>query len=97
MRKKNNQDKNRDYRFAFQCAESFFGLANPYLEKIGADLNGGVMAASKDPGGLISSATNLALALELYLKSLRAGLELSVPETHNLWSLYKTLPNVTVR
>ncbi len=46
----------------------------------------------KEPAGIVSSATNLALALELYLKSIRAGLGLSVPETHNLWGLYKGLP-----
>ena len=88
-----NKEKNRDYRFAFQCAESFFNLAKPYLDKVGADLNGGVMAAAQDPGGLVSAATNLALAIELYLKSLRTCLELSVPETHNLCALYKSLPN----
>ena len=93
MRKKAILDKNRDYRFAFQCADSFFNLAKPYLNKVGNDLNGGVVAASQDPGGLVSAATNLALALELYLKSLRMGLELSIPETHNLWTLYKSLPS----
>ena len=92
MKKKNGQKKNRDFRLAFQCADSFFGLAKPYFDQIGADLNGGVMAASKDPGSLISAATNLTLAIELYLKSLRTSLQLSVPETHNLWSLYKSLP-----
>ena len=87
------EEKNRDFRFAFQCAESFLNLATPYLTKMGVGLNEGPLVAKDDPGGLVCSATNLTFAIELYLKSLRIGLELGVPSTHNLWELYKSLPN----
>ena len=93
MRKKPEQKKNRDFRFAFKCAQSFFDLSKPFLEEVGADLNGGVLVAAQDPGALVSAATNLSLSLELFIKSLRIGLGLSVSDTHNLWALYKSLPN----
>ena len=54
------------------------------------------MAASialKDLGGLIASATILSLSVELYLKSLRMILGMSIPDKHHLWSLYKVLPS----
>ncbi|WP_199930361.1 hypothetical protein [Sedimenticola thiotaurini] len=93
MRKKSEQEKNRDFRFAFKCAQSFFELSKPFLEEVGSDLNGGVLVAAQDPGALVSAATNLSLSLELFIKSLRVGLGLSVPDTHNFWALYKSLPN----
>ena len=34
----------------------------------------------------------LALALELYLKSIKMALGLPVPKTHDLWSLYNSFP-----
>ena len=40
----------------------------------------------------MASATNLTLALELYLKVLRMIMALPVPTIHELWTLYKGLP-----
>ena len=48
--------------------------------------------AAGDIGGLIASATTLALAVELYIKGLRVLTRMPVARTHQLWSLYKQLP-----
>jgi hypothetical protein len=48
--------------------------------------------AIRDLGGLIASATTLSLAVELYLKAHRIIAGISVPETHHLWTLYRSLP-----
>lgn len=44
-------------------------------------------------GDLVSSATNLGFALELYLKALRMQLCLPYRRTHDLWDLYMDLPD----
>ena len=43
-------------------------------------------------GKLAVAATNISLAAELYLKTLRILSGRSVPEDHHLWTLYKNLP-----
>lgn len=43
-------------------------------------------------GALVTSAANLAFALELYLKALRKRLGLPSIATHDLWKLYRELP-----
>lgn len=40
----------------------------------------------------MASATNIALAIELYLKALWILVAKRVPNEHNLWTLYKHLP-----
>lgn len=80
-----------DFRFATSIGNSYFALARPLLDRMATGLNEGPRAAI-DSGTVFSTATNVALALELYLKAIRIGLKLSVQDTHNLWALYKSLP-----
>lgn len=80
-----------DFRFATSIGNSYYALALPLLDRLAAGLHEGPHAAV-DSGTVFSTATNLALALELYLKAIRIGLKLSLPDTHNLWALYKSLP-----
>jgi len=97
--------KIRDPQAALICAESFQGLAEeiingipfvdsiPDIGKIGKDIKGGVDEMPKDIADIVTSATNLALALELYMKALLASLQgVQVPETHDLWVLYQKIP-----
>ena len=44
-------------------------------------------------GALFASATNLALAVELYLKSLMILLRMDIPNTHELWTIFKRFPS----
>ena len=43
-------------------------------------------------GDLVACATNLAFAVELYLKGLLTELGIGVPRDHNLWKLYDSMP-----
>lgn len=81
-----------DFRFATSVANAYFGLARPLLDRLAAGLEEGAHAAT-DAASVFSVATNVALALELYLKAIRIGLKMTSPDTHNLWALYKSLPN----
>lgn len=92
MRKKNREETPRDFRIAFRAAESFRGLSKPFLQKVGDDIETCHERAVQDIGGLISSATSMAFSVELYLKSLRALLQMHIPQRHDLWALYKDLP-----
>ncbi len=47
---------------------------------------------SEKLGDLVACAANLGFAIELYLKALLAQLELPVPQTHNLRSLFDAIP-----
>jgi hypothetical protein len=93
MRKK-VKEKSRDFRMAFRCAESFSKFAEPTLDRLFIELNSipKEISSDQDFANVICAATNLCLSIELYLKSLRIGLGLSVPEHHNLWALCKSLP-----
>ena len=74
-------------------ADSFRKLSKVFTDSlIGLDRETLPQRLKEDFGGLVASATNLTLALELYLKSLRIVLGLSVPQHHNLWDLYKAVP-----
>jgi len=48
---------------------------------------------SDEMGDLVACATNLAFALELYLKALLAHLGLAIPHRHDLRDLYGELPD----
>lgn len=86
------QSSHLDFRFATSVANAYFGLARPLLDRLAARLEEGAHAAA-DTATVFSIATNIALALELYLKAIRIGLKMTSPDTHNLWALYKSLPN----
>lgn len=82
-----------DFRFATSVGNAYFGLVRPWLDRLGAGLQQGADAAATDAATVFGVATNMALSLELYLKAIRIGLGLSSQDTHNLWSLYKSIPN----
>lgn len=83
--------KKHDPRTAFNTAKAFQNNAAVYIEYLGKDINTAAQRAMNDFGGLIASATSLALALELYLKSLRLLIGMPILQRHELWALYKTI------
>lgn len=93
MTKRAEGKKYRDIRAGLVCAEAFQRLAELFIERIGEDVKAG---AHEDPprelGDLVGSATNLAFALELYLKTLLTQLDLTVPQDHDLRNQYDALP-----
>jgi len=74
--------------------DAFRKHANVFIKEIEkeTDMNKARDRPMQDFGGLISSATILALTVELCLKALRILSGMNVPDTHHLWSLYKRLP-----
>jgi hypothetical protein len=74
------------------AGDAFLSLAQIFLQSLSTDSNGAAMDASKDIGGLLASATNLSLAIEIYLKAVLFHYEISVPHTHDLPELYKLIP-----
>ncbi len=78
------------FRIAFHCAEGFYNLALPYIRKVNTPINS-PESSKISPSEIIASATNLALALELYLKSLQIFTGMSPGSTHQLWSLLKNI------
>lgn len=88
---RNKRDYSRDYGLALKSAKGFYQQAIPFLKVIGVDGKSHERALA-DLGGLIASATAMALSIELYLKTLRILMRQSVPQDHNLWTIYKKLP-----
>lgn len=94
MPRRETEKKTHSAEVAFLAANSFRSLSHGFISKIiRKDKDTAGQIAMADLGGLISSATTLALAIELYLKSLRTIVGISVPQTHHLWNLYKDLPD----
>jgi HEPN domain-containing protein len=77
---------------AVKTADVFFEQSQQFIEEIGPDINVANQKAVQNLGGLTASATMFSLAVELYLKTVRFAKGLSVPDTHHLWSLYRSLP-----
>jgi hypothetical protein len=82
----------RDPRLALDSADAFRGLAQQFLSSIRQHVDLAWRDALNDLGGLVASATNLTLAVELYLKTLYILLRVPVPHTHNLLQLFSGLP-----
>lgn len=94
MSRKPKRNKTHSAELALTAADSFRNLAHVFLSQIAhKDRRDAAGTAAKDIGGLISSATTLSLAVELYLKALRMLVGLSVTDTHHLWTLYSPLPD----
>ena len=74
------------------AADAFAKNSRLFTDSLPKDLNHSAKAAVRDLGGLFASATNLALATELYLKSLMILLRMDIPNTHDLWAIFKRLP-----
>ncbi len=87
--------KRRDVSAGFFCAQAFQQLAEALIPRIRGIPGSRWSACSTPPthfGDLVACASNLAFALELYMKTLLAHLELPVPQDHDLRNLYDSIP-----
>lgn len=85
-----------DYVAALDSADAFFALGTDFLPGAALRLPEGTFRRTpRGLGTIVGAATNLSLALELYLKALRIVLRLPVPKSHNLRTLYGGLPGRT--
>jgi len=84
--------RNRDISSSLDCAEAFQRAAEPFLHRIAEDVKGGGTQPPSRIGDLVVAASNLAFAVELYIKTLLAQLQHDVPRGHNLGKLYDAIP-----
>ena len=82
----------RDTSAALVCAEAFQRLTEPFLARIAEDVEEGTQSPARNIGDLVAAAANLAFAVELYIKTLLAELQINVPQTHDLGKLYAAIP-----
>ncbi len=83
----------RDTSAALVCAEAFQRLAEPFLARIAEDVKEGTQPPSRNFGDLVAVASNLAFAVELYIKTLLAQLPPhDVPRGHDLGKLDVAIP-----
>ena len=76
-----------------QSADAFRAASRPFCEKVAKlRISEAVEEGRRDLGGMIASATNLAFAVELYMKALRIVNKQGPKWTHNLGKLYSDLP-----
>jgi hypothetical protein len=87
-----NCDKERHAQAALACGEAFQRLAAEFIPKIGAIKETPAQAMSNELGDLVACAVNLGFAIELYLKAFLTQLDLPVPQTHDLRTLYDKIP-----
>lgn len=92
-RHKRNEIATPDPRTAQQSGDAFRHLAQQFVDRIRRDGIGAKGLAPEDIGNMIASATTLALSVELYLKALQLLEGLVPPTDHDLWALFKRLPN----
>src|SRR6266567_7556531 len=90
-----NRDLDRDAVVA--CAEAFLRLAEPVVIRIGKDVGERTESHPFLPsmGDVAAAATNLAFAIELYIKAMLIASKIDVPtgrEGHNLGTLYALMP-----
>jgi hypothetical protein len=82
-----------EFLLVFLSADAFRACSRPFRQKVaGLSIDAAMAEAIKDSGGLVASATNLALSVELYLKALRMVTGLAPIRTHALDELYADLP-----
>jgi hypothetical protein len=77
---------------ALKCGEAFQRSAKIFIPRIGLIREKSSQNFSNQLGNLVACATNLAFAIELYLKALLMLLDLEVPHSHNLHFLYDKIP-----
>lgn len=77
---------------AFVCGEAFQRSAENLIMEIWKIDEQPTNDMPKEIADVVVCATNLTFAIELYLKALLSHLELQVPKAHDLFSLYKTIP-----
>ncbi|QBE64274.1 hypothetical protein [Pseudoduganella lutea] len=74
-----------------EAANAYYALSNVLTSEL-ADTMAMAESIKPDLGDAAASATNRVLAVELYFKALFVGAELPVPLTHDLVTLFDTLP-----
>ncbi len=84
--------KERDAQVALVCGEAFQRLAAKFIPRIAAIKEQPAQAMTNELGDLVTCATNLGFAIELYIKALLTQLDLSVPYVHDLRALYDKIP-----
>jgi len=82
----------RHAQSALICGEAFQRLAAEFIPRIGVIKETASQVMSNELGSLVACATNLGFAIELYLKALLTQLDLPVPKSHNLRTLYDKIP-----
>jgi HEPN domain len=82
----------RSSQEALVCGEAFQRLAEKLIPSIRTVKEGASHFMPDEMGDLVVCATNLAFAVELYLKGLLIQLGLDVPMDHNLRNLYGAVP-----
>jgi HEPN domain-containing protein len=88
-----------DPNIAIVAGDGFYRNADLFvttLEKLLKRAEAGEISMNDVPldiGFVIAAATEMCLAVELYLKAIWIRLGLDVPDTHNLWKLFKDLPS----
>ena len=92
MANRSGPTKKRDAQIALVSGEAFQRLAAELIPIIGAIKEGTTQEMSNEVGDLVACATNLGLAIELYLKALLTQLDLPVPQIHDLRALYDRIP-----
>jgi hypothetical protein len=90
------EKKVRNSQEALVCGEAFQRLAEKLMPAIWIVREGSCRVMPDEMGDLVACATNLAFALELYLKALLTHLNLPVPRVHDLRVLYDAIPR-TIR
>jgi hypothetical protein len=85
--------KKRLAHVALMCGEAFQRAAERLIPRIWQLKEGSsAITMSDEFGDLVVCATNLAFALELYLKAFLTQLDLPVAQNHDLRGLYDGLP-----
>ena len=85
-------NKVRFSQSALVCGESFQRLAETLIPSIWTVREGAHHVMPDEMGAVVACATNLAFAVELYLKGILIQLDLDVPKNHNLRGLYDAIP-----
>lgn len=86
-----------DLGVAVLSADAFRAQADIFIRYAAADFASASQRAAANIGGMIASATNLVLAIELYMKALLWHRGLPAPKTHELPTLFSSLPAETQR
>ena len=84
--------KVRNSQDALVCAETFQKLAEKLFPAIWSVNEGSYHVMPNEMGDVVACATNLAFAVELYLKGLLTQMDLPVPAVHDLRVLYNAMP-----
>lgn len=77
---------------ALLCGQAFQEVAEGFIPRIQGIQAESSLDFSRELGDLVACAANLGFAIELYMKALLTQLELPVPQTHDLRTLYDAIP-----